>query len=245
MSKIKTLLLFVFIVSFFAQEKITFKSQDGLVITADVYIKNKDIKTPFIILFHQAGWSRGEYKEIAPKLNEMGFNCMSVDQRSGNMVNDIKNETAERALEKKLSQNYIDALPDLYAAIDYAKKHYTKGKFILWGSSYSSALIIKIAAEKPEIANALLSFAPGEYFEKQGKPADWLTSTADKIKMKVFITSRKDEEPMWKGIYEKIKSPKECFVPSTEGNHGSRALWEKFPDNKDYWNAVKKFLSNI
>ena len=34
---------------------------------ADLYIAH-DASAPFILLFHQAGWSRGEYLEIAPKL---------------------------------------------------------------------------------------------------------------------------------------------------------------------------------
>lgn len=244
MKKIMSLVLFS-LVLLMAQEKITFKSTDGLVVTADVYINNKNMKTPFIVLFHQAGWSRGEYKEIAPKLNAMGFNCMAVDQRSGNMVNEIKNETAERAVEKKLKNKYADAMPDLLASIEYAKLNYAKGKLIIWGSSYSSALVLKIAGEKPGIADGLLSFAPGEYFEDQGKPADWITSTAGNIKMPVFITSAKEEEPNWKPIFEKITSEKECFLPATEGNHGSRALWEKFQDSSEYWKAVKKFLKRF
>ena len=44
------------------KETITFKAEDGLEITADVYIQY-ELTKPFIILFHQAGWSRGEYLE--------------------------------------------------------------------------------------------------------------------------------------------------------------------------------------
>lgn len=245
MRKIKFVLLLALLCFISAQEKIMFKSTDGLDITADLYMISEDYSTPFIVLFHQAGWSRGEYLEIAPKLNALGFNCMAVDQRSGNIVNNIKNETAERAIEQEKEVNYIDALPDLYASIEYVKNNYAKGKLILWGSSYSSALILHIASEHPEIADGLLSFAPGEYFAKQGKTADWLTSSADKIKMNVFITSAKVEEPMWKAIYDRIQSEKEYFLPETNGNHGSRALWEQFDDSKDYWEAVKKYLNKL
>jgi len=38
---------------------------------------------------------------------------------------------------------------------------------------------------------------------------------------------------------------KQFFLPETKGNHGSRALWEKFSDNGSYWNAVKDFLKTI
>jgi hypothetical protein len=76
----------------FSQKKITFKASDGLQITADLYILNPS-ENSFIILFHQARWSRGEYLEIAPKLNKLGFNCMAVDQQSGGEINNIVNET--------------------------------------------------------------------------------------------------------------------------------------------------------
>ncbi len=82
-----------------AKETISFKTADSLEVTADLYLTNPD-KAPFIILFHQANWSRGEYLEIAPKLIKMGFNCMAVDQRSGDKVNGVLNETHRRALEQ-------------------------------------------------------------------------------------------------------------------------------------------------
>ena len=48
-------------------ETIEFPSEDQLNLTADVYWADKENKNiPFICLFHQAGWSRGEYQEIAP-----------------------------------------------------------------------------------------------------------------------------------------------------------------------------------
>ncbi len=59
------------------------KSADGLLITADSYLPHDTNTAPLIVLFHQAGSSRGEYSEIAPRLNELGFNCIAVDQRSG------------------------------------------------------------------------------------------------------------------------------------------------------------------
>lgn len=225
--------------------KISFQSEDGLEITADLYLTT-NTEAPFIILFHQAGWSRGEYMDIAPKLNAMGYNCMAVDQRSGGMVNNIINETAQKAKNAALVANYPDALPDMYAAINFVKDNYSPNQLILWGSSYSSALVLKIVGDHPDIANAALSFAPGEYFSKYGQPEDWITQSAKNIKIPVFITSAKNEYDYWKGIFECIPTDsKQSFLPQTEGNHGSRALWEKFDDHEDYWIAVRKFLNSI
>ncbi|MCU4174167.1 alpha/beta hydrolase [Carboxylicivirga sp. N1Y90] len=243
---IKSLFLVVFSLSFNAtSQTIQFSSKDGLKVTADLYLTSND-DAPFIILFHQAGWSRGEYLEIAPRLNELGYNCMAVDQRSGKTVNEVENETAKRAAEKSLAQDYPDALPDMYAAIAYVKENYKYKKLILWGSSYSSALVLKIAGDKPGIADATLSFAPGEYFTRYGKSDDWITQSAKNIKAPVFITSAKDEHAYWKGIFEVIPSEnKQSFLPETKGNHGSRALWKQFDDSVDYWKAVEAFLESL
>ena len=239
----KIIAFFLLLTSSFAQT-ITFPSEDSLTITADLYVKHE--KAPFIVLFHQAGWSRGEYKEIAPKLNDLGFNCMAVDQRSGGSINDVVNETAKLAAKKKLSDTYVDALPDMLAVIKYVKKNYSPQTLIGWGSSYSSALILKLAGDYPDLVDAVLSFSPGEYFEKSGKTSDWITGSAKNIECPVFITSAKGEKQRWTSIYNAIKSgKKEMFVPETEGNHGSRALWKKFEDSKEYWKAVEKFLEKL
>jgi len=191
----KFILIFFVAFSFqaFSQSKVSFKAKDGLEVTADLYL-TKDNKAPIIILFHQAGWSRGEYKEIAPKLNKLGFNCLAVDQRSGGEVNDVNNETFKKAESKGLSTNYVDALPDMNAAIDYVKTNYkNSSKILIWGSSYSAGLVLKIAAERNDI-DGVLAFSPAEYYGKMGKPEDWITSTAKEITVPTFITSAKLEK---------------------------------------------------
>lgn len=227
-------------------EPTTFASEDGLEITAELYVAHENKTTTFIVLCHQAGWSRGEYREIAPKLNKLGFNCVAIDQRSGGNVNGVKNETAKNAVAGKLGTNFTDAEQDMVAALKWTKENHADGKVVLWGSSYSSALALRIAGENPELVDAVLSFAPGEYFVRYKKPKDWIASSAKKIKVPVFITSAKDELKQWEGIYAAIPgNSKEKFLPETKGNHGSRALWEKFKDSPAYWKAVEGFLAKL
>ena len=242
--------LFVFS-SVQAKETITFPSKDGLPITADAYIGETEKNIPLIVLFHQAGWSRGEYLEIAPKLNKLGFNVLAVDLRSGKMVNGVTNQTAKRALKAGKKTRYIDALPDMEAALLYARNLVDKNsnantKIIAWGSSYSSALVLQLVGIKPELADAVLSFSPGEYFRKSGKPKDWISRSAKSLNVPVFITSAKSEKGRWLTIFKSIKSKKKvAFVPKMNGNHGSRALWEKFPESDEYWQAVTLFLKSL
>ncbi len=218
-----------------------FPSKDGLALRADLYAPHKDPKTPFIVLFHQAGWSRGEYQAIAPRLNRMGFNCMAVDQRSGGEVNGIVNETAKRAKASKLPTEFVDAKQDMESALEYARKQLTTGPLLAWGSSYSAALVLQICGENALLADGVLAFAPGEYFRTRGK--DWIAKSAAGLQVPVFITSAKDEEKNWNGIFSSIKSlRKTSYLPKTAGNHGSRALWRKFKDSPGYWVAVSEFL---
>ena len=226
-------------------ETVTFPSKDGLNITADIYLSHpKD--APFIVLFHQAGWSRGEYIEIAPKLNTIGFNCMAVDQRSGGEVNGVVNATFKEAEKTGKGTTYLDAMQDMEAAIEYARAHYVKGKLLIWGSSYSAALVLKFAGDNPKIADGVLAFAPGEYFEKFGKGKTFITQSARNITSPVFITSARSEKELWFSIYQAIQSKnKVYFIPKTEGEHGSRALWESKRAHKEYWDAITSFLKEF
>jgi len=179
MKKIILLLLSFGIVLFAnVKETITFPSLDGIKITADLYIQNSDKKTPFIVLFHRAGWSRGEYDEIALKLNDLGFNCMAVDLRSGGSVNGVQNLTKKDAVKNGKSTTYIDAMKDIRASLLFARKHFAKGKLIAWGSSYSASLVIKMVADDKKLADEVISFSPGEYFTKFDKAPDWIKESA-------------------------------------------------------------------
>lgn len=224
---------------------ITFPSGDGLPVTADLYISHGK-RAPFIVLFHQAGWSRGEYGEIAPRLAMMGFNVIAVDQRSGGKTRGVENETHKAAKKRGVKTDFVSALPDMKAALGYARKHHASGKLIAWGSSYSAALVIVLASDPNNHIDAVLSFAPGEYFARFGKSKTWIRKAAAKVRVPVFITSAKNEKKKWKAIYDALpEASKRSFLPSTKGNHGSRALWSRFKDSPAYWNAVRSFLQKV
>ena len=226
-----------------SSETVTFSSEDGLSITADIHAPYQNGESPIIVLFHQAGSSRGEYTGIVPRLNELGYNCMAVDQRSGEQSRGIENETALRARKENRPTGYIEALPDMKAALAYARRHYGKDKVIAWGSSYSAALVLKIAGDYPAMVDGVLAFSPGEYFERAGKSVTWIQDSAHNIKAPVFITSSRTEADSWADIMAAIEtSSKISFVPATDGRHGSRALWKKYPDSAAYWHAVENFL---
>lgn len=225
-----------------AQQTITFASLDSLPVTADTYLAH-DTDAPLIVLFHQAGWSRGEYREIAPKLNQLGFNCLAVDLRSGGGVRGVANQTAAAASDAGYSTTYLDALPDMIASLRYARSRFKPKQIVAWGSSYSASLVLKVAGDEPALVDGVLAFAPGEYFASLGKPDNWIRTSALHIKSPTFITSARNEKPAWAPIFEVIPiEQRTSYLPITSGNHGSRALWKKFADSDGYWSAVRIFL---
>ena len=229
----------------FEGERVTFKTANNINVTADIYesaSKDKDT-SPIILLFHQAGYSRGEYRQIAPKLATMGYTCIAVDQRSGNAVNGVVNETHLEAEKANLATEYPDAYPDLVATLEYTKKNYPNRKIIIWGSSYSSSLVFILGSEFSNDITGILSFSPGEYFQYGNKK---IVEFAKDVKCPVFITSAKNEYKSWKAIYAAAPNPKkQFFLPIGHGFHGSKALWVEKPGNEEYWEAVIKFLESL
>lgn len=221
--------------------ELTYPTKDELTIHADLY-ENTSKDAPVILLFHQARYSRGAYREIAPKLNELGFICMAVDQRSGKEVNGVPNETFLQAEEKGLGVKYPDAYPDLESTLLYASEKYPNEKFIVWGSSYSAALVFILTQKHPDLIKAIVAFSPGEYFEFEGRS---IPEYAQGIDCPVFITSAGDETAYWKNIYDKLNSKdKISYLPEVQGKHGSSALYDSTEGHEGYWEALVSFLKN-
>ena len=225
----------------FKGKTVHLNATDGLPVTADLYMTD-DKHAPLIILYHQAGFSRGEYRSIAPQLNKLGFNCLTLDQRSGKEVNGVENETYKKAVNLNKKTEYVNAIPDIEGAFLYAKKELKSDKIILWGSSYSAALVFYMGSIYGNEIKGILAFSPGEYFKIDGKK---IMDFARDVHCPVFITSSKNEEKEWKGIYESVKSDKSYFLPESKGFHGSKALWSANEGNEEYWKAVEDFLVKI
>jgi pimeloyl-ACP methyl ester carboxylesterase len=220
------------------KKEITFLSQDNLVVTADLYMAKATSKP--ILLCHQAEFSRGEYSEIAPELVKLGFTCLAIDQRSGKECKGIKNKTNEEAVKKKLKTNFIDAQKDIEAAIDYMYQRFQQ-PVIVFGSSYSASLAIKIASESKKV-RAVIAFSPGEYFEEQFSVLESCTA----LKQPVFITGSKSEANQLKDYLNDSPSrTKKLFTPTSSGTHGAKVLWSNSADKAEYWLALKEFLAKV
>jgi pimeloyl-ACP methyl ester carboxylesterase len=137
--------------------EINYLTDDGIAIYADWHPGSSE-QAATIVLFHQAGGSaRGEYPYISERLNVLGFNVLAVDQRSGGDRFGTGNRTVD-ALDKK-DFGYCAAWPDLFASIDAARQR-SNGPVLIWGSSYSAGLVLRLAAIHQDIVNAVLAFSP-------------------------------------------------------------------------------------
>lgn len=222
-----------------AQKTVTFKAQDGLNVTADLY--KIDTDAPYIVLAHLSEHSRGEYKNTAVKLNALGFNCLAVDTRTGNEALGVVNETTKEAKKLGLSTDYLSSEQDIAAAINYAYELGSNEPVLLLGSSFSASLALKIGATNPKV-KAVMAFSPGEHF---GNTLT-LKSEISGFSKPLFATSSKKEAPDVAKLVDHIKSDKKVqFTPKCEGMHGSIALWDYNPNNEEYWKALKDFVLNL
>jgi dienelactone hydrolase len=225
----------------YRSESIEFKSKDGLAVSGNLYEIDPD--KPVILLLHQANYNKYEYADIAPKLNEMGYNVLSIDQRSGGSFAGKENETFKRATKRGDADiSFVDAEQDIEAAINYLNKKYDQ-KVTVWGSSYSSSLALFVAAENKAV-NGVIAFSPGNYF---GDAKPKLSSVFKQLDKPFLVTSSKEEATDLSKELEgvSLNANQSQFTPENDGFHGSRAVWEGQKGAEEYWEAVKDFLNSI
>lgn len=149
-----------------AQMEMAAAAQTVLIGTKDgnkIYVDHVPVKNgrATVVLFHQAGSSVYEYGPIFHRLNMAGFSTVAVDQRSGGALYG-PNRTVNKY--GKSSDNYIDALLDLEAALDWAR---LQGQpVILLGSSYSASLILRVASNNPSRVAAVVALSLPENISK-------------------------------------------------------------------------------
>jgi len=221
-------------------EAVWLTAEDGVAVRGDLYAQGDEEKktAPIVLLFHQAGASRAEYDEIAPRLNRLGFTALAIDQRSGgSRWGD--NETVRKAGE---STSYLSALPDLEAALDWAESSGYSGGVVVWGSSYSAALVFLLAAEHPTI-DGVLSFSPGEYL---GSRTDEVRKVAKRVEQPVFVVTPADEEERARVVFEVIPGDRNTFLIPDRAVHGSSMLvLERNPGADEIWPLVERFLEQF
>jgi len=231
-----TLVLFI---NLNAQQTVRFTSEDGVEVIADHYVIST--RNPYIILLHKAESSRGEFREIAPKLANLGFNCLAVDLRCGNESAFVKNLTYLDAETKSKSISMLDAQKDIQAAIDFVASRSQK-PIILLGSSFSASLALIEATSNFKV-KAVVAFSPGEYFNDSLNVRQSIHNIYVPI---LGLSTKMEYSDMSTLLGDVRKKHLTLFRPSNgEGRHGAEALWESNPNHKEYWMVLTQFFSQL
>ncbi len=222
-----------------AQQTVRFTAADGVEITADHYVIST--QKPYLILLHQEGLSRGEYREIAPKLANLGFNCLSIDLRMGDESNFVKNQTFIDAQSKAIPVSMVDVQKDIQAAIDFVAAR-SQQPIILIGSSYSASLAL-IEATKNFKVKAVVAFSPKEFLNENLSVKDSINNIYVPI---LALSTRLEYSEMSELLRDVRKKHLTLFKPSQgEGAHGVQALWASNPNSKEYWMVLTQFFSQL
>ena len=230
-----------FFVSAKAQQYVTFQSSDNLTITADFY-ETETVSKKWMIMCHQAEYSRGEYKEIARRMIKLNYNCLAIDMRSGGEVNYVPNETAVEAKRLGLPQTFLSCEVDILSAIEYVKSREKDAEIVLFGSSFSASLCLKIAQERPDI-KAVIAFSPGEFFSPQISMKKTITG----MSIPIYVGCAQSEYQYEKTMFEGVKPQKVViFRPEkADGMHGAKTLWWESTTRNEYWLSLLFFLNSL
>lgn len=223
-------------------EPVTLTAADGVKVFGEVW-RSDASNAPVILAFHQAGSSHAEYAPLAPRLNAAGFTVLAIDQRSGGSHFGDTNKTVATL---GRSTSYDAALADLAAALEWGRRAANGAPVLVWGSSYSAALVFVLAAQNPDAIAGVLAFSPGEYLAS----GDAVRKAALKVTVPVFITQAADrrEIEQARAIKSAVASAdKVQFVPATGGVHGSSTLRqdENPAGAEENWRAVLLFLGRF
>ncbi len=203
---------------------ITTTTADGVTIHGQAYGMELGASAPLLLLFHQGRSSgRGEYEALVPWLVGAGYRAIAWDQRFGGDLHGHPNRTVVPDAAPSSGTPYCEAYPDLQAALDYVRREGLAASVIVWGSSYSGALAVQLAAKNPERVRGVLAFSPAS----GGPMADcraeeWLGALA--VPLAVFRPAREMEVPSALAQRDAMLAAGAEFVVVAHGVHGSSML---------------------
>lgn len=195
-----------------------------------------------ILLFHQARGSKGEYAAIAPRLKEMRFDALAIDQRSGgDLFGHNENSTYPVG-----DKGYLASKADLEGALAWARSKAKGVPVILWGSSYSAALSFVVAAEHPGEVAAVVAFSPAEYLDSARR----VRTAAGKLRIPAFMAASRSYYEKTEAdalAYMMRKLPDVVRFDDTQLVHGSSmAVPERNPQGAvAVWKSLTDFLDKV
>ena len=175
-----------------AQEHVSFPTEDGGVVYADLYGKSER----GVVLAHGGRFNKESWKEQAGELVKAGFCALAFDFRGYGQSRGPQSKSGDDGVEY-----------DVLAAVRYLRKSGAKSVSVV-GASFGGAAA----------ADAAIDAEPGE-IDRLVLLAAWTDRPAEKIKgRKLFIVARDDANvdgprlPKIRANYEKTVGPKELVI---------------------------------
>jgi len=175
-----------------AQQHVSFSTQDGGVVHADVYGSGDRS----LVLAHGGRFTKESWTEQMPAFLNAGFRVLAIDFRGGGQSRGPQSKSGEEGAEY-----------DVLAAVRYLRKTGAKTVAII-GASFGGEAA----------ADASIDAEPGE-IDRLVLLAAWTDRPPEKIKgRKLFIVARDDANedglrlPRIRANYEKASGPKELLI---------------------------------
>ncbi len=224
------------------QQTVHFLAEDSVVVYGHLYAAPQGAQA-LILAFHQAGANgRSEYEPIARRLTALGYTVLAVDQRAGGDRFGGTNRTVDRL---GISRGYCEAAADLEAAVRYGRDTFPGVPLVLWGSSYSAALVLRLAATQPAEVAAVLAFSPASGEPMAGCRPEELS---DRIIVPTLVLRPKAEMDVASVVSqaEIFRDQGHAVFVADPGRHGSSMLVEDRVEGsvEHTWVAVLAFLSD-
>jgi alpha-beta hydrolase superfamily lysophospholipase len=226
-----------------SQESVSFLATDGAGVHGYWYRTDGLTPRAVILAFHQGGADgRGEYGPIAPRLNASGYDVLAIDQRAGGDLFGQENRTAAEHGET----SYCEAAGDIAGALRFARQEHPDLPIVLWGSSYSGALALRLAATNPEGVVGALGFSPAS----GGPMAECRAEdVSERIEVPVMVLrpERELEMESAQSQFEVFREQGHRTFVARPGTHGSSMLVEERVEAEveATWGAVLAFLHGV
>lgn len=223
------------------EETTSFVTSDSVTVFVHRWAMAADSTRPIVLAFHQAGANgRSEYGPMAKRLLAEGFDLVAADQRSGGDRFGGENMTVARL---GASTGYCEAMPDLEAAVAAVHARRPHAPIVLWGSSYSAALVLRLAAGHPDGVAAVCAFSPAS----GGPMADCRgEDVSEGIEVPVLVlrpaSELSNESVVRQG--EVFRAQGHGWFVSDPGTHGASMLVDARAggDTGATWDAVLAFM---
>lgn len=222
---------------------LTLTAEDGLEVAADWHLTARGTPLGVIALFHQGGGEvRGEYERILPRILELGYDVIATDLRRGGSRFGLENRTAPPGSDSLFT--YCDALPDVLAARAEASRF--SDEVLLWGSSFSAALVVQAAALEQAGIAGVLAFSPASGDPMEGCRPESVSGDLS-VPLLVLRPANEAAIPSVRAQLAEFEAQGHVTHVADPGVHGSSMLDAQRVGaaTGETWRVVEAFLAGV